>query len=107
MLQLRRKGIGLARVLGRGGAGGCSKECSPWAIEVLAFFAMVRITVVKAANAWAPRLVLEHCETLRAITAGRSARSARLLVGSMAGLWRNRNTWPRSCCKPMTSRRHW
>src|ERR1017187_195730 len=50
---------------------------------------MVRITVVKAANASAPRCVLEHCETLRAITAGRSARSARLLVGSIAGLWRN------------------
>src|ERR1017187_6323849 len=46
---------------------------------------MVRITVVKAANASAPRCVLEHCETLRAITAGRSARSARLLVGSTAG----------------------
>src|ERR1039457_3068310 len=32
---------------------------------------MVRITVVKAANASAPRCVLEHFETLRAITAGR------------------------------------
>jgi hypothetical protein len=61
---------------------------------------MVRITVLKVANASAPRWFLEHCETLRAMTAGRSARSARLLGGSMAGLNGNRTTLPRSSCPP-------
>src|SRR6478609_5984268 len=39
-------------------------------------------TLVKASNALAPRSFFEQCETLRATTAGRRSRSARLLVGS-------------------------
>ena len=48
------------------------------------------------------RWFFEQCETLRAMTAGRRSRSARLLVGSTPSSRRNRNTFPRSCCAPTT-----
>ena len=70
-------------------------------------FTAVRATLVKTAKASAPRLFFEQCETLRAITAGRSARSARLLVGSTAGLCRKLSTRPRSCCQPIPSNSPW
>jgi len=44
----------------------------------------VRTTLVKASKAWVPRSVFEHCDTLRAITAGRSARGERWAFGSYA-----------------------
>jgi hypothetical protein len=42
----------------------------------------VWMTLVKASNAHAPRSLREQWDTLRASTAGRSLRSARLLVAS-------------------------
>jgi hypothetical protein len=39
---------------------------------------------------------LEQCDTLRAMTAGRKALSARLFVGSLRGSVKKRSTWPRS-----------
>ena len=56
--------------------------------------------LVNAEKALAPWGFLEHWDTFRAITAGRSARSARLLVGSMLGSLRKRNRLPRSLCQP-------
>src|ERR671914_1262032 len=59
------------------------------------FFKRVWMMLVKAAKASAPGQVLEHWDTLRAITAGRSIRSTRLLVGSTSGCSRKRNRSPR------------
>ena len=53
--------------------------------------ARVLITLVKAENASAPPTFFEQCDTFRAITAPRSALSARLLVGSMLGSSRKRS----------------
>ena len=50
-------------------------------MESIPCFVSVRTTLVKASKAWVPRSVFEHCDTLRAITMGRSARSAPLFVG--------------------------
>src|SRR5918992_381209 len=44
-----------------------------------------RSRIASRAKALAPGPVLEHWETLRAITAGHSIRSTRLLVGSTSG----------------------
>lgn len=49
-------------------------------------FFRVLMTLINAVRASAPRSFFEHCDTLRAITAPLSARSARLLVGSILGL---------------------
>jgi hypothetical protein len=47
--------------------------------------------LTEAAKASAPRGFLEHCETLRAITTGRSARvPPRLLADSRPYVWRKR-----------------
>ena len=62
--------------------------------------ARVLMMLVNAEKALAPWGFLEHWDTFRAITAGRSARSARLLVGSMLGSLRKRNRLPRSLCQP-------
>src|SRR5664280_2952420 len=60
--------------------------------------------VAKAEKAAAPRWFFEQWETLRAITAGRSARSARLLVGSSPSTRRKRSRLPWSwCCLLYTS----
>ena len=63
----------------------------------------VWITLVNASKARAPATFREQCETLRAITAGRRSRSARLLVGSRPSSFRNRSRRPRSCCRPTPS----
>src|SRR2546425_4679528 len=84
------------------------KTCnSPSTMDSAPVLASVRMTLVNAAKVWAPRAFLEHCDTLRAITAGRSALSARLLVGSMRGSSRKRSRLPRSLCHPnsLSSRR--
>ena len=47
--------------------------------------ARVLIMLVNAEKALAPWGFLEQWDTFRAITAGRNARSARLLVGPMLG----------------------
>ena len=62
--------------------------------------ARVLITLVKAEKASAPPTFFEQCDTFRAITAPRSALSARLLVGSMLGSSRKRSRLPRSWCQP-------
>src|ERR1017187_8256231 len=65
------------------------------------------MTLVNPAKASAPRSFLEPWESWRTITAGRRARSHRLLVGSMAGSCRNSSTLPRSCCRPIPSSSRW
>jgi hypothetical protein len=60
-------------------------------------------TLVNASKALAPRSFREQCETLRAMTAGRRSRSARLLVGSTPSSVRNDRTRARSCCAPIPS----
>jgi hypothetical protein len=60
------------------------------------FLARVRTTLVNAVKACAPLPVFEQCETLRAITAGCSTLSARLLVGSTRGSTKKRSRLPRS-----------
>jgi hypothetical protein len=54
-------------------------------MEWIPRFASVWTTLLKASKACAPGPFFEHWDTLRAITAGRSTRSARLFVGSMRG----------------------
>ena len=49
---------------------------APPAMEWAPCFASVRTTPVKAPKACAPEAFFEHCDTLRAIAAGRNARSA-------------------------------
>jgi hypothetical protein len=59
-------------------------------------FSNVPMTLLKAAKAAAPSPFFEQCETLRAITAGRKARPAALLVGlTLIGSWRKRSRLPR------------
>ena len=53
-------------------------------------------TLVKASKALAPFGFFEQWETLRAITAGRRSRSARLLVGSTPCSLRKRSRLPRN-----------
>jgi hypothetical protein len=53
-------------------------------MEATPCFASVRTTRVKAAQACAPDAFFEHCDPLRAITAGRSARGP---------IIRGRNLW--------------
>ena len=62
--------------------------------------ARVLITLVNALNASAPSSFFEQCDTLRAITAPRSARSARLLVGSIPTPSGKHSRLPRSSCQP-------
>ena len=57
----------------------------PSTMEWIPRFASVWTTLLKASKACAPGPFFEHWDTLRAITAGRSTRSARLFVGSMRG----------------------
>ena len=54
-----------------------------------------------------PRAFLVHCDTFRAITAGRNARSARLFVGSIAGSSRNRTSEPASWHRPSSLSSRW
>ena len=67
----------------------------------------VRTTLVHASNARVPRAFFVHCDTFRAITAGRSARSARLFVGSTDGSSRNRTSDPASEQRPRPSSSRW
>ena len=57
-------------------------------------------TLVQASKAAVPRAVFVQCDTFRAITAGREARSARLFVGSIDGSSRNRSSEPSSWHRP-------
>ena len=63
--------------------------------------ARVPMMLVNAEKAFAPWGFLDHWYTFRAITAGRSARSARLLVGSMLGSERRRNRCPGHWANPV------
>ena len=68
--------------------------------RVLSLFIAVRITLQNSLNVFAPRPVLEHCDTFRTITAGRNDRSPALFVGGIEGSSKNRTRLPRSWCQP-------
>ena len=72
------------------------RSYTPSTIASTPFFVSVRPTLLNTSKACAPAAVFEHCDTFRAITAGRSARAARLLVGSTGGACKNRRKCPRS-----------
>ena len=74
---------------------GCEHLAQAFDRGPISILASVLITLVKAAKASAPWAFFEHCDTFQAITAGRSARSARLLVGSISGGSRKRRRLPR------------
>ncbi len=65
------------------------------------------MTLLNALNVRAPPSVWEQCDTFRAITAGRKARSAALFVGGIAGSSRDRTRLPRSWCQPSSLSNRW
>ena len=52
-------------------------------------------------------LFLVHCDTFRAITAGRNARSTQLFVGSIDGSSKNRSSDPASSHRPNSLSNRW